>query len=505
MNIDDYRRDFAAYNSALSLAYYRHRAGLETELHAEHIYERYGDLFTRDAVEGLKRSLESVPENFDTERRGLNLLTASARAGFLETRAKELTEELARCESAAHVLWEGEEIPAHSVQKRVANETDAGRRRELVARWLDALRPCDDLRAARFESFYESAHALGFDSYLALYQNISGTDYEQLALETDRFLARTEKAHAAALRRAAARDLPSISPIELEYADQIFFQRLPRLDRFFPARDALATYKAAMLGLGIRTQQRSILIDDEARPLKNPRAACFPVNPPDDVRIVVTPVGGPSDYLNLLHEAGHAQHFAWTSRELAARHPEFLHVPELSTTEAYAFLFNHLPHDAGWLTEHRNVSPTEAREIVRDLALLTAINIRRYSAKLRYEISLHTSANPRSEQLAEAYARGQTEATGFRRPAAMHLMDVDDGFYAAAYLRAWAFEVALREHLRTHYGRRWWASSKAGDELIDLWNTASRYTVEELAQLIGFGALDFELLTDTLIGLMDGD
>jgi hypothetical protein len=35
--------------------------------------------------------------------------------------------------------------------------------------------------------------------------------------------------------------------------------------------------------------------------------------------------------------------------------------------------------------------------------------------------------------------------------------------------------------------------------LIDLWNTSSRYTVEELAKLIGFGELSFELLADSLI------
>jgi hypothetical protein len=81
----------------------------------------------------------------------------------------------------------------------------------------------------------------------------------------------------------------------------------------------------------------------------------------------------------------------------------------------------------------------------------------------------------------------------------MYLMDVDDGFYSAAYLRAWAFEAGLREHLKTRYGSRWWTSRKAGDDLIDLWSTSSRYTVEELASLIGFGDLNFDLLAEQLI------
>jgi hypothetical protein len=63
----------------------------------------------------------------------------------------------------------------------------------------------------------------------------------------------------------------------------------------------------------------------------------------------------------------------------------------------------------------------------------------------------------------------------------------------------------LREHLRTRWGRRWWASRKAGDELIDLWNVSSRYTVEELARQIGFGEISFDLLADSLIAAMKED
>jgi hypothetical protein len=82
------------------------------------------------------------------------------------------------------------------------------------------------------------------------------------------------------------------------------------------------------------------------------------------------------------------------------------------------------------------------------------------------------------------------------------LADVDDGFYSGSYLRAWAFEAGLREYLRTRYGYRWWASHKAGDEIIDLWNTASRYSVEEIAQLLGQGELDFDLLAESWIASM---
>jgi hypothetical protein len=506
MNISDYRRDFAAYCSAVELAHYQYRAGHERELHLEPIYDRYGDLFTLGAIDSLRRAWEDAPAHLETERSGLQLLLGSARAGFLEAQGRELTDEISRCEAAAVLEWAGERVPLNNVPKIIANEPLPARRRELAARWLDAQRSCNDLRAALIESFHESALALGFDSYRALFADIMATDFERLAGSADQFLERTEAAYTSALRWAVARDLPGVAFEDLEHADLFYFQRAPRLDPFFPAKDLMATYSDGVAGLGIRVErQRNIHIDAEPRPFKNPRAACFRINPPDDVRLLIAPVGGAYDYTVLFHEAGHAQHFGWSSRDLVARHPEFLYAPDHATSEGYAFLFSLLFQDAGWLVEHRHVALARAREIVRDLSLLTCANIRRRCASLAYEIELHGSTRLRHEHLAQNYSDRLTEATGFRRSPALYLADVDDGFYSAAYLRAWAFEISLREHLRVRHGRRWWASRAAGDELIDLWNTSSRYTVEELARQVGFGEISFELLAEALIAAMKED
>lgn len=507
MNISDYRRDFASYCSAFELANYQYRAGFERELHLEPIYERYSDLFTRDAIDNLRSAYRETPAHRETERTSLRALTSVARIGYLEERARELTDEIARCESSAHVEWNGENLPVNNVPKVIAEESVASRRRELFARWMDARLACDDLRAARIESFHESAHSLGFDSYHALFTETTGTDYERLSATTNSFLERTEAAYTSALARAVARDLPGVGFDDLHHSDHYFFRRMSHLDRFFPAEDLMATYNDAMRSLGIRTEKQSnIHIDSEARPFKNPRAACFPITPPDDVRLLIAPIGGSYDYTALFHEAGHAQHFAWASRDLCRRHPEFIYATENATTEGYAFLLNNLLLDAGWLVEHRSgMNPNQAREVVRDLALLTCCDVRRRCGSLNYEIALHESSKVRSEQLAANYTSAVSQASLFRREAAMYLMDVDDGFYTAAYLRAWAFEASYREYLRTRYGRRWWASSRAGDELIDLWNTAARYTVEELARLIGFGEISFDLLADDLIALMKED
>ncbi|MDQ5836727.1 MAG: hypothetical protein M3379_08110, partial [Acidobacteriota bacterium] len=76
-------------------------------------------------------------------------------------------------------------------------------------------------------------------------------------------------------------------------------------------------------------------------------------------------------------------------------------------------------------------------------------------------------------------------------------------FRSATTLRARLFAAGLGEHLRTRHGRRWFASRAAGDELIDVWSTASRYTVEELARLLWSGALSFDLMADTLTAALE--
>lgn len=504
MDISDYRRDYAAYCSALELAHYQHRAGFERELHLEPIYDRYGDLFAREAIENLARTYAETPEHRETERAGLHKLTGAARIGYLETQARELTDELARCQAAQRVAWQNELLPVNNVPKIIANEQDRQRRRELTARWVDALAACNDLRAARLETFHASARALGFDSYRALLTAITGTDYERLAATTQKFLERTEAVYTSALARVVARDLPGATFSELGHSDYFYFQRMPRLTSLFPAEELMATYAAAMEGFGLRVErQKNIHIDDAERPFKNPRAACFRINAPDDVRLLISPVGGALDYTTLFHETGHAQHFGGSSRDLVSRYPEFLYPPEAATTEGHAFLFSHLFLDAEWLAERRGgIGPERARDVARDLALVVCSSIRRRCGSLAYEIQLHDSTNVRSEQLQASFADTISNAMHFRRPPALYLAEVDDDFYSAAYLRAWAFEASLREYFKTRYGRRWWASRKCGDELIDLWNTSSRYTVEELARLIGFGEISFELLADNLIAAM---
>ena len=73
--------------------------------------------------------------------------------------------------------------------------------------------------------------------------------------------------------------------------------------------------------------------------------------------------------------------------------------------------------------------------------------VRRYAAKLAYELELHGDSAALDEMPAR-YAELLTEALRIPWPRASWLADVDGGFYAACYLRAWALETRWRAALR---------------------------------------------------------
>ncbi|HVF48985.1 MAG TPA: hypothetical protein VNA19_02790 [Pyrinomonadaceae bacterium] len=505
MNPSDYRREYSAFCSAFERERHAKHAGLDTDARAEPLAERYADLWTLQSVQDLRRALDETPVEYETERASLRALSGAARAGHLRARTRDVTDELRRCESAARVVWKDTSATLDEMPDVLAQETDAARRRELSARWLDAVSACDDLRAERLALADESARELGMDNLRALYAETTRADFEKLAADADQFLQQTNARYYSQLAQFAARQTSPAQEGVPQHADSFHFRRLPHLDPYFPARDLRTTYAATLEGLGIRVgRQQNVHIDDEARAGKGAHTECFGTNPPEEVLLVVgARESGAELFRNFFEAAGRAQFYAWTSRETAARRPEFVHAPDRATREAYALLFRGLFLDAAWVGERRYVRVSEAREIALSCALTEMHDARLACARLRFWLTLtDATADARSEQLAETYATLHTEATGFRYQAATMLLDACAAERAAESLRARLFAAGLTEYLRERHGHRWWASRRAGDELIDVWNTASRYSVEELARLVGVGEPDFALLAEGLLNAL---
>ena len=105
--LDAYRRDYAEFNAAVMREHYRFGSGQKATLELAPIYERFSDLFTRDAITKLQRQLDDTSAHFETERAALTHLLRFAVEQFLEDAAKALTEEISAHETAAAVEFAG--------------------------------------------------------------------------------------------------------------------------------------------------------------------------------------------------------------------------------------------------------------------------------------------------------------------------------------------------------------------------------------------------------------
>jgi hypothetical protein len=232
--------------------------------------------------------------------------------------------------------------------------------------------------------------------------------------------------------------------------------------------------------------------DTESRPTKSPRAFCSAPRIPDEVYLVVAPTGGRDDYAALFHEGGHTEHYAHVDRGLPF---EFRHLGDNSVTESFAFLLDGLTSDEAWLRAHLGVEdPVAVAGFDRAVKLLF---LRRYAAKLDYELELHGTAADLASMPAR-YVELLGGAIDVAWPEATWLSDVDAGFYVARYVRAWALEAMWRAELRERFGERWFDSVAAGDWLRGLWASGQRLDAEALAaeklgEELSFGPLVAEL------------
>ena len=299
--LDEYTREYIEFNSGQMSEYYLYLSGQKADLELAPIYDRYGDLFSRDAISGLRQKLNESSEHFETERVALKRLLNFAIGHYLENSVKELTESISQFEASATIEWKGERLTFQDSAIALRTETNRDLRRDVNKKRAAIIDASNDLRAERFRGLYDAARALGFSSYTSLYEDMRNLDYSEVSRESETFLASTEATYVAALDAALRREM-GLKIEEAERADAHHFLHLSAYDDRFPADRLLKVYAETMAGLGICVEsQKNIFIDSEPRPRKSARAFCTPITVPEDIKLVIRLSGGQSDYGALFH------------------------------------------------------------------------------------------------------------------------------------------------------------------------------------------------------------
>ncbi len=492
-----YERDLAAFVSQREEEVYTHGAGLRDELALGPIYERHEPLFTREVVDQLRLLVEAGGAELGHHR----ALLAAATDGFIDADVAALTDAVGTAEATAAVIWRGETIPYRSLRNRISEISGRAERNGLFASYVEAEEAINPLRRERFERIGATARDLGYTDYVELIRTTRGFDPDALGAEIRGFLAESETPYFAALRRFLARI--EIEQGDASLADGWYLTRGSGWDNWFDGRRMVAVLEATLRGMGIELHgQAGATLDVEARPNKASRPFVAIVNAPSDVRLVVQPHGGWDDYGALLHEAGHLEHFLHVDPRLPVSQRE---MGDASVTEGYAMSFERLLAEPAWLTEQLGMPLEHATAFADFYSFYHLVTIRSLAARHLHELRMHRGGDDALQRATYAGLAGLL--TGVREPEERYLL-IDDGMYAASYLRCFMLDAALTDYLVAHHGEAWWNSAAAGETLRRAWSRGQEWNAEQVVAHLGYDSLDWRpvvrQIRAKLIGEMSG-
>jgi hypothetical protein len=479
--LDGYRDGADRFIAELDEEYYLHYAGLKPDFELRAIYERHAELTDLETIKRLGEAVQGR-KNLELHRFGCE--------GYLGELTRDHAEKIAELETKLETQHEGEPVGYRMLPPTIANTADRDSRGRLEEARNDLTE--EHLNPLYLEAVHVTQRAvpeLGAPTYFNLYCDRFRYDLEGLASQCRAFLDSTERLYEESMDRV----LRERVGVGLSDAERYDIRRLFRgssWDEAFPADRMVPALRGTLSNLGIDLDaQDNVHLDVEERPTKSPRAFCAPIEIPDKVMLVIQPQGGPDDWYALFHEAGHTEHFAFTSPKLKM---EEKRLGDNAVTEGWAMLFDHLIDDRGWLSNMLDFPRPET--FAAEGAVQLLFYVRRYCAKLLYEIEFHTAPDP--TQMQSRYVELLGDALKVEPSPTDYLGDIDSSYYVTSYLRAWAFSAQMTTFMREEFGSDWFRRREAGSLLKELWELGQKPNADELLKDVTGAAVELEAVAE---------
>ena len=502
LSLDRLRREGEAFMEEISREYYLAHSGHKHSAELQPIYERHASILGPDALAMVLEQFRAAAPGSE-EWRGLRLLADWLTEAQSSRVLAPLDEREISWEGGAVVrLPDGRELQYQRVAIELANTPDA-RERHTIERARASLvgREFAPLRRERFQRERDITEELGLaDGYNAIFELLSGIDLGALRNECEAFLRETQNIWDEVLPEFLRTRL-GMKPAEVTRADALALFRAKEFDAGFATSSMDPSIRKQVREMGVDPSAAGrIIFDTGEREGKRSRAFCAPVRIPNEVYLVMRPHGGQTDWNTFLHELGHALHFAYMRPDLPY---EYRWLGDNSITEGYAMLFDHLMQDQGWLKRYTELGANNVRSFLRAVGFEELHFLRRYAAKLSYEIDLY-GANGSWDALPDLYTDRLTAATSFRYDPADAFVDVDPRFYAARYLRAWQLQALLTETLVEKFDADWWRNPRAGPWICSaLFGQGQRELADEQAQRVAGKSLSFAPLIRAVTRMLE--
>ena len=425
------------------------RAGLKSTSEQAAIVARYADLFTPEQLEVLRDEAAQAVTGVDGRER-LYRLRKTCEAGVIAASIAPLQDALQNAELAAQVEYGGETLPLRTASARVGVLPEYADREALGKLAMDAAAELNDRR-------HELKHARE-----ALRAKLSGESDPVRRSEEEKGVVLAELARAFA--DASTRPTEAYDEMRTRWLDRLlgadrplapssyhapYVYRLSALAGTYSKERATEVCLATLRELGFDLEaEPNIQVDLEDRPQKTPRPAVIPADPPKVVHLITRAQGGLQDYQGLLHEAGHALHFAGCDPSLPYAFRKLSR--DNALTEIYSYAIQSVVREPEWHARHFGLSAEDAAdnaEAARFSKRLSSGGTSRSSTSSSSLGAVQKDGGTRT-----GYAERLTEGTGFTYRPDRYLADMDPDFYSADYLRAAVRSAQLRSHLRENVG-----------------------------------------------------
>ncbi|MFZ2640501.1 MAG: hypothetical protein WA117_05895 [Verrucomicrobiia bacterium] len=472
------------------------RAGQKERQETEAIIKRHEWLASLSVAKLVQAQLNRARDPDERER--LDRLYFTCTGLYTYHKLARLDDQLQTGLANHKVRMGTEQVPYYNLSPRLQNEPDFAKREALGVAMDSVHRKFNPEKLTMLQRDLQILRRdLGYKSYIGYCEAQKQFDYEKfiaiLAESGHRtsLLFRDHMAHWVMDKAGKPFRTPEGKPA-LHRWHANYLLKLGDFDARFPKKEMLPTLFGSLRRMGIDLKARkNIKLDLEDRDKKNPRACLFAAKIPQEIHLLLKPVGGLQDYEVFMHEAGHALHFAFSDAKLPY---EYRHLSRSNAlTEIYAFLLQNITLDALWLEETMHMSRKLAARIRYYRVLSDLYMYRRYIGKLCAEFAFfrqHEQEGQAALANGKTYAQMLTEYTGFIYQPGGYLFDMDEGFYSADYLRAWVGEAQLADYLQRNFSERWWADKRAGKFLVDLWRSASTQEAEQVLGTLGCQPLD---------------
>lgn len=289
--------------------------------------------------------------------------------------------------------YDGDTISTNHLYQIYRNENNPQRREQAYRAYVSVGEKLQEGLSQLIKMRNNAAVDLGYNNYLNIVfkeQNLKLDDYAKLLREL------SEKSDQT-YRNILERMKTNLRKNDLEIWDLAYAHKSinSRVDQFFPVDSQLVYVKQSLKDIGFNLEKMPIYYDLESRPEKSEFAYAFPIKPPDDMRILANLIDGYQSCETLMHEVGHAVHFAKIKQD----EPLFYHLINSIWIEGMAQTLAGLMKNSDWLQYYAHVPKADADNFMEAQKELAVVYLRSTLLRLNFELEAYKNPNRDLNQL----------------------------------------------------------------------------------------------------------